>query len=448
LVFFALGLAIVLQTRRSSRLDLARSLRWLALFGFAHGFHEWGDLFIPIQSEHFSPPIVQLLYIIQLVLLAGSFAFLFEFGVTLLKPLGRARWLHGFAAGIMLIWIFVIFFVLLPFSSSADEWRRTSDALARYFIGFPGGILAAYGLRQQTLKRIAPLNVPVIVSTLRVVDISLFMYSVLAGLIPPPISFFPGNVFNVATFEAFLGVPPLIFRSLIGLILTVTIIRALEIFDVETERRIEVLEQQQIISAERERLARELHDGAIQKVYTAGLLVESATRLAQADSEIASRLENAERVLNDSIADLRRNLSELHSSAPPDSESLNQSLNRLAANPHYNSLVDITLHLGLREDKTLSPLRKDHLVSIVIESLANIMRHAQAKKVNIQADDLGERLRISIKDDGIGYDPNSKVGYGVRNMRDRARLLNGELNIAGTKGKGTVVSLEIPWMDN
>ena len=240
----------------------------------------------------------------------------------------------------------------------------------------------------------------------------------------------------------------MVFRSLIGLILTVTIIRALEIFDVETERRIEALEQQQIISAERERLARELHDGAIQKVYTAGLLVESATRLVQADSEIASRLENAERVLNDSIADLRRNLSELHSSAPLDSESLNQSLKRLAADPHYNSLVDITLNLGLREDKTLSPIRKDHLVSIVIESLANIMRHAQAKKVNIQADDLGERLRISIKDDGIGYDPNSKVGYGVRNMRDRARLLNGQLNITGTKGKGTVVSLEIPWMDN
>ncbi|MEW6239383.1 MAG: hypothetical protein AB1564_01050, partial [Chloroflexota bacterium] len=46
LVFFVLGLAIILQTRRSSRLELARSLRWLAAFGITHGFHEWGDLFI------------------------------------------------------------------------------------------------------------------------------------------------------------------------------------------------------------------------------------------------------------------------------------------------------------------------------------------------------------------------------------------------------------------
>ena len=70
------------------------------------------------------------------------------------------------------------------------------------------------------------------------------------------------------------------FRSLIGLVMAVTIIRALEIFEVETDRRIEALEQRSIINAERERIARELHDGAIQKVYTAGLLVESASKLA------------------------------------------------------------------------------------------------------------------------------------------------------------------------
>ena len=51
LVFFILGFAIILQTRQSSRLDLARSLRWLAAFGIAHAFHEWGDLFIPIQAQ-------------------------------------------------------------------------------------------------------------------------------------------------------------------------------------------------------------------------------------------------------------------------------------------------------------------------------------------------------------------------------------------------------------
>src|SRR5512141_1834173 len=88
LVFFILGFAIILQARQSSRLDLARSLRWLAAFGILHAFNEWGDLFIPIQANYLSPVGVRVLYVIQLILLAASFACLFEFGVALLRPLG------------------------------------------------------------------------------------------------------------------------------------------------------------------------------------------------------------------------------------------------------------------------------------------------------------------------------------------------------------------------
>ncbi len=51
-VFFVLGLAIFLQSRRHSRLKLARDLRWLASFGILHAMHEWGLVFIPIQAEY------------------------------------------------------------------------------------------------------------------------------------------------------------------------------------------------------------------------------------------------------------------------------------------------------------------------------------------------------------------------------------------------------------
>ncbi len=66
------------------------------------------------------------------------------------------------------------------------------------------------------------------------------------------------------------------------MIIAATVICSLEIFALETKRKIEQLEQQQIINVEHERLARELHDGAIQKVYTAGLLVEF--RLVRSDA--------------------------------------------------------------------------------------------------------------------------------------------------------------------
>ncbi|MBI5933586.1 MAG: hypothetical protein HY867_07740 [Chloroflexi bacterium] len=442
LVFFILGFAIILQTRRSSRLELARSLRWLAAFGITHGFFEWGDLFIPIQAEYLNSAIMQTLYRIHLILLAISFTCLLQFGLTVLRPRGNQRqWL---AAIFFLTWLGVSF-ILLPRFTDEYLWRHTANALARYFIGFPGGLLAAYGLRVHTMKRIRPLNVPKIIQTFQIAGISLAIYAWLAGIIPPPVHFFPGNILNTTTFTEAIGIPPWVFRSAVAAIVAYAIIRALEIFDVETQRRIEELEQQQILNADHERLARELHDGAIQKVYTAGLLVESAARLAAPESEFDKRLKRAVVVINDSIADLRRNLAELHESTPKVADPLPVLLTRLSDDPHYNSMIGITLDIQLPGQKNLSPMRSSHVAAIVNEALSNTVRHAQAQRVHISARDEGEHLRIAIKDDGVGISPSAKQGYGLSNMRDRARLLNGTIEFETSKG--TEVTLVIPWVD-
>ncbi|HLO31389.1 MAG TPA: ATP-binding protein [Anaerolineales bacterium] len=446
--FFILGFAIILQAQRSSRLELARSLRWLAAFGITHAVNEWGDLFIPIQAHYLAPVLIKLLLVIQLLLLAASFACLFEFGISVLRPFNGAGWMRGVPAFIFAGWGFLVFFILLPAIPDLQAWDRSANALSRYFIGFPAGLLAAYGLRVHAIRRIKPLDVPVIYRTLRVAGISLGIYAILGGLIPPPVNFFPGNMLNNSTFTQAVGVPPILFRTLISLVIAASVIRSLEVFDLETERKIEELEQQQIISAEHERLARELHDGAIQKVYTAGLLVESAARLTQPKTELAMRLERSVVVLNDAIADLRQNLAELHHSNGLISDTpLIQSLRQLAENPHYNTLVNISLDLKLPEEKSLSPVRTGHLLAILNETLANIVRHAKARNVKILAEDIGEKLQVVIKDDGVGLSSDVQPGYGLRNMRDRARLLNGELHFSEPSSKGTTVTLEIPWID-
>ena len=69
LAFFVLGLAIALQSRHSSRLDLARSLGWLAAFGFVHAFVEWGDLFIPLQAAYLSEQFITSLKYLHLLIL-------------------------------------------------------------------------------------------------------------------------------------------------------------------------------------------------------------------------------------------------------------------------------------------------------------------------------------------------------------------------------------------
>jgi signal transduction histidine kinase len=445
LVFFVLGFAIILQVRKSSRLDLARSLRWLAAFGITHAFNEWGDLFIPIQAQYLSFTTVRVLYTLHFLLLAVSFACLFEFGAAVLRPLGRAESLRGFSVILLAAWLFVVFVVLLPRMLDHQLWRHTAVALARYFIGFPGGMLAAYGLRMHTFQRIKPLNVPQIVRMLQISGTSLGIYAILSGLIVPAVNFFPGNWLNSAVFTQFVGVPPWIFRSLVGLVTAVTIIRALEIFDLETERRIEELEQQQIIASEQERLARELHDGALQKVYTAGLLVESACRLAEPESEVKARMEKALLVLNDAVVDFRRNLAELHAGSQTTTEFVPELLEKIIADPRYNLMMNISLHTNLLESKSLSTSRSGHLSAIVNEALSNIVRHAQAENVEISIESTGENLRVVIKDDGIGIPENPKVGYGLRNIRDRARLLNGMIHFSGQKG--TTVTLEMPWID-
>src|SRR6266540_4517386 len=301
-----------------------------------------------------------------LLFIYGLGFFILGFAI-ILQVQQSSLWIPG---ALLAGWMFIVFFILLPVQPNLQIWYRTANALARYFIGFPGGLLAAYGLRLHAIKRIKPLNVPVIFSTLRIAGVSLGIYAILGGLIPRPVNFFPGDILNTQTFEQAVGIPITLFRTLISVIIAASVIRSLEIFGLETQRKIEELEQSQIINTEHERLARELHDGAIQKVYTAGLLVESAARLTEPKSELAKRLERSVVVLNDAIADLRHNLAELHHSQDFTSEtSLVQLLRQLADEPHYNTLVNISLDLKVPEDKSLSPLRSGHIMAIVNEAL-------------------------------------------------------------------------------
>lgn len=443
LTFFILGLAIALQSRHSSHLDLARSLTWLAAFGFVHAFVEWGDLFIPLQSTYLSPDFITALQYLHLLLLGISFACLFEFGVALLEPLEHPEWLHITSAGLLATWFFVTFFPLRSWIEQFQSWYNTGNALARYFIGLPGGLLSAYALRKHIYQRILPLNVPHIVRSLRTAGISLAVYALATGLLVPPVSFFPGNWLNADSFSRVFIITPPIVRSLIGVVIAISTIRALEIFDVETARQIEAIEEQRILADERERIGRELHDGAIQKVYTAGLLVRSAQNLAEPESPLQGRLATAVGVLDDAIADLRQNLGELQASKPS-AEPLGKALRDLATDPRFGSLVKIEVDLELPPSEEFSPERSSHILAIVQEALANSVRHAQARHIRIHARRVDQRLILAIQDDGAGVPQQVVEGHGLRNMRDRAALLHGRLEVRPME-KGTSVVLDIPW---
>ncbi|HVN55937.1 MAG TPA: sensor histidine kinase [Anaerolineaceae bacterium] len=442
LSFFVMGLAIALQSRSSSRLELARSLAWLAAFGILNSLYEWGEVFSPVQEAYLSPVGIANLHKAHLLFLSASYLCLYQFGAALLRSPERRRWARWIGLGVYAFCAVFIFFFLGPILGDLESWHNTAETLARYIIGFPAGLLAAYALREQTHRDIVPLNAPHIVTMLRAAGLALAFYAVLVALTPPPLLFFPANIVNSSTFEQALGFPPLILLSVVGLVLVVTVIRALEIFQVEIERRIEGMEQQQILAAERERIGRELHDSTIQSAYTVGLLIDSARKLVEPESPVANRLEKAVLALNDVIHDLRRSMVELRS--PPSTETLAESLRRMTQDSQFRSLVDLSLELDLSEEERLSHTQTDHILAIVNESLSNIVRHAQARRVQIRAAQNEECLKISIQDDGVGLDSERIEGYGLRNMRERARLLGGSLDVSSKNNKGTLVTVEVP----
>jgi signal transduction histidine kinase len=442
LTFFVLGLAIALTSRHSSHLEFARSLNWLAAFGFLHGFHEWGQFFIPLQSTYLSPTVIQALNYLNLILLAVSLSCLYGFGLALLEPLQHLKWLHISFATLLLVWMLLAIIPFRAWFADFNTWYNSVDAITRYLIGLPSGMLAAYALREHTFRRIVPMDVPRIVSALQISGITMFIYALVVGLIVPPVSFFPGNLINTATFTHYLILPPQLIRAIIGLAMAMTTIRFLEIFDVVTNRQIEAMEQERIVLDERERIARELHDGTIQKVYTAGLLVRSAQKLAKPETPLSGRLATAVGVLDDAIGDLRQNLNELHTPAQPP-QPLKPAILKLASDPRFASLVAVELNLDLPDTCSLSPQRTLHVLAVLQEALANIVRHAHARHVIISSVCQENRLRLTVIDDGIGLPEQLSDGYGLRNMRERAALLQGGLQVEKLS-RGTRVTLDIP----
>lgn len=438
LTFFVMGLAIFLQSRRYSQLRLARNLQWLAAFGILHGLYEWGDIFIPIQAVYLPAVITQLLQVLQIVLLAVSFLCLMMFGAVSLE--GRFPRLKSVVLIVGGAWG-VGFWLSFYGSPTVEGWLLTANIWARYLLGLPGSLLAAAGLRYQTKTDIEPLGVPRIARDLRIAGGALVAYAIVGGLIVPAAAFFPANVLNRDLFDHVIGIPIALLRSVTGLVLAVAIIRALEVFEIELDAIIEGMEAERIQAAERERIGQEIHDGAIQGVYSASLILESTDPLTQDAAEVAKRLTQAESVLNSVNRDLRSYMVSLRAESPVDP--LIPSLRKLVTDPRYHGLLDIELRA--EEEPLLRPNQVYQLVAIVQEGLANTVRHARARHATITVTAANGATTVRLEDDGRGFVPEgAELGYGIRSMRDRAHLLGGELEIESKPGHGTRLAVTVP----
>lgn len=446
-VYFILALSIILRSSPQSQLDLARMLPLLAAFGFTQALFNWGDVFIPIQASYAPAQLISIFYVLQLLLLGLSFTFLLAFGLQMMSPrfwrFQITRWLPFV---IYLLWGGAVLAAWLFDLAPVDDIILSADVFSRYLLALPGGLLAAAGLRQHVKGAIGAMGVPSIISCLRAAGIALAVYALLAGLLVPAAPFFPANWLNQEIVRDLLGVPVALFRTLVGLMLTYAILQALKVFEIETHNWVEEMERAQALAADRERIGRELHDGTIQSIYAAGLILEDVRLALQDEPDRArSQLDRAMASLNRTIQDIRSYIFDLR--REEEVEELESSLGRLIKDFRVNTLIDVDFIIEGKRQQPLDLERTQNLRQIARESLTNVARHARASHVDVLLR-YGERqLTLRIADNGIGLPTSGEngAGHGLKNMRERAQLLEGALVVEGAPNEGVTVALTIPY---
>ncbi|MCA9874080.1 MAG: hypothetical protein KC441_10500, partial [Anaerolineales bacterium] len=243
LAFFSMGLAIWLESRRSSEFHLAGAMVFLAGFGLIHGMHEWFDMFIRMgKFDDLSAEGAFLFNGMRLGELALSFAMLVIFGIRLIfsdrNNEDRGRTFSLLAAGALTaFWLVSVVLTRWIYNPDPAAFVNGADVLARYIIGIPGALLAAWAiyLEQRALRARA---MPDFGRALIWAAAALVLYGLVGQIFVTPSFLFPANIVNATLFLEWFGFPVQFFRASMAVIMALFVIRALQVFEVESRQRL------------------------------------------------------------------------------------------------------------------------------------------------------------------------------------------------------------------
>lgn len=194
---------------------------------------------------------------------------------------------------------------------------------------------------------------------------------------------------------------------------------------------------------DRERIARDLHDTVIQRLFATGLALQGAQRLTDRP-ELQDRLAQAVDDLDVTVRQIRSAIFELDTRRIP-GRSLRREVLDLAGESVRALGCEPTVRFDGPVDTSVPDHVAEHLLATLREALANVARHAQASSVIVEVR-AGERLSLEVVDDGTGgVSGPTAVGHGMRNMARRADALGGTFAVeSGPGGAGTVVRWVVP----
>ncbi|MBI3158815.1 MAG: sensor histidine kinase [Chloroflexi bacterium] len=467
LAFFCMGLAITLEHARGSDVRLRLALRPLAAFGFIHGIHEWIEMGVHWAALPNAGVAGLVWQGIRLALLAFSFLSLGAFGFSLLTPNLRLRRLSLLAPLLLAaLWGFGLLSMLNQYTVLEGLWH-VADVWTRYTLGIPASLAASIGLVvQQRAFRLAGME--------RFGRDSLFAslafawYGLVGQLFTIQSRLFPSTHVNQDLFFHWLGFPIQLMRAALAVIITIFVIRFMRAFDAEIERQIRELQQSQLAEAqqrealrgeqlkrivaaqeaERQRVARELHDDTGQSLTAIGLGLRGVANSLHTDPRAAEKnLGRLQVLANQSLEELQRMIRNLRPSHLDD-------LGLPAALRWYGgeaaAATNLRFHFEMQgEERPLPEPLKVALYRIAQEALTNVIKHARAQNAWLQLSFLPQQVEISLRDDGRGFDTaalgaNRSASWGLLGMHERAALLGGRFQLSSVPGHGTLVAVTIP----
>jgi signal transduction histidine kinase len=199
---------------------------------------------------------------------------------------------------------------------------------------------------------------------------------------------------------------------------------------------------------ERRRWARELHDETLQELGALKVLLEGARR-SDRESVVAEAIDRAVDQIQLSISGLQGLITELRPAAL-DELGVGPALDALVKRAAATSGLDIRAHVNLAYEQGRDPSRhvaevESAIFRIVQESLTNVIKHAEAERVDIDVTEHAGRVTLMIHDDGRGFDVTTRgEGFGLLGMRERVSLVGGELRLDSAPGSGTTVTASVP----
>jgi signal transduction histidine kinase len=197
-------------------------------------------------------------------------------------------------------------------------------------------------------------------------------------------------------------------------------------------------------SQERAHLARELHDSVTQALFSMGLTLRTLEILLGTDPEAAKeKLVELRELQKDALAEMRTLIFELRPSSL-ESDGLVQALRTHATAVQRRTGLAIVVDAEPIERLPLPA--EEALYRIGQEALHNVVKHANASNATIRIWREGNLVRLSVSDDGAGFDPDAvpRGHLGLIGMRQRVDLVGGELRVESRAGKGTTIEAAVP----